>query len=231
MGKAKDILLKPIDARTANVFMRKTHYSGKVVNNSRVHIGVFYHGELEGVLQFGASIDIRRTMGLVKNTGWNEFTELNRLAFTDVLPRNSESRALSISMRLLKKHAPHLKWVLSYADATQCGDGTIYRAAGFVLTGIRKNAQMLLVDGNVIAKKTLDNPNFPKIDGRYYSRVLLDQGIAETMPGHQLRYIYFLDPLYREHLTVPEIPYSKIWKVGAGMYRGKTYDKQRADVV
>lgn len=32
-----------------------------------------------------------------------------------------------------------IEWVVSFADATQCGDGTIYRASGFLLTGIREN--------------------------------------------------------------------------------------------
>ena len=51
---------------------------------------------------------------------------------------------------------------------------------------------------------------------------------AEVMPGFMLRYIYFLDPSYRQRLTVPEIPYSKIWEVGAGMYKGEKCDEQRA---
>ena len=139
MGKAKNVLLKPIDAKTANAFVKRVHYSGKVVQNSQIHIGVFWYGNLEGAFQFGPSLDKRKIQGLVKDTKWNEFVELNRLAFTDVLPRNSESRAISIAMSLLRKHAPQLKWVVSFADATQCGDGTIYRASGFVLTGIKEN--------------------------------------------------------------------------------------------
>lgn len=142
MGKAKDIILRPIDSKTANGFVRQVHYSGKVVNNSQLHIGVYYHGRLEGALQFGPSLDKRKIKGLVKETGWNEFIELNRLAFTDTLPRNSESRAIAVSVRLLRKYAPHIKWVITFADATQCGDGTIYRASGFVLTGIKPNTQI-----------------------------------------------------------------------------------------
>ena len=142
MGKAKDIVLKPIDRKSADALIKRVHYSGKVVNNSQLHIGVFYNGALEGALQFGPSLDKRKVMGLVKDTKWNEFIELNRLAFTDKLPRNSESRAISIAMRLLRKYAPQVKWVISFADGTQCGDGTIYRASGFVLTGIKENNQI-----------------------------------------------------------------------------------------
>lgn len=221
MGSAKDIVLRPIPRKDADALIKRVHYSGKVVQNSRVHIGVFYQGRLEGAMQFGPSTDIRRVSALVTGTGWNEFIELNRLAFTDKLPRNSESRALSIAMRILKQHAPHLQWVISFADGTQCGDGTIYRAAGFVLTNIKKNQQILeLPDGRRTNKKTLDNPNHMAPDGRFGSAWAREQG-ARPIPGFQLRYIYFLDPTARERLTVPILPFSEIARRGAGMYKGQ----------
>lgn len=141
MATAKDIVLKPIDRKKANALVKKIHYSGKVVQNSSIHIGVFLNGKLEGAMQFGSSLDKSKIIGLVSDTNWNEFIELNRMAFSDRLPRNSESRAIAIAFKILKKKAPHLKWVISYADACQCGDGAIYRASGFVLTGIKKNTQ------------------------------------------------------------------------------------------
>lgn len=226
MPSAKDIVLRPISAKDASELVKRVHYSGKVTQNSQIHIGVFLRGKLEGAMQFGPSLDKRKTQGLVSGTGWNEFIELNRMAFTDALPRNSESRAISISMKLLKKHAPHIKWVISFADATQCGDGAIYRASGFVLTGIKKNNQILEVNGRRIAKKTLDNENYPKINGRYFSSVLLASGAAHRLDGYQLRYIYFIDKASRQRLTVPELPYSKIAEMGASMYKGE----KRADV-
>ena len=44
---------------------------------------------------------------------------------------------------------------------------------------------------------------------------------ARPIPGFQLRYIYFLDPTYRDRLTVPVLPYDEIQRRGAGMYRGE----------
>ncbi|MBF9641239.1 hypothetical protein IAI27_11165, partial [Streptococcus pseudopneumoniae] len=43
----------------------------------------------------------------------------------------------------------------------------------------------------------------------------------KPIPGYQLRYIYFLDPSAREHLTVPILPFSEIERRGAGMYKGQ----------
>lgn len=36
-----------------------------------------------------------------------------------------------------------------------------------------------------------------------------------------LRYVYFVDPKWRKRLTVPEIPFTKIDELGAGMYKGE----------
>jgi len=68
MASAKDITLKPIPASRANPLMKELHYSGKVVPNSQLHIGVFLHGKLEGAMQFGPPMDKRKVLPLVEDT-------------------------------------------------------------------------------------------------------------------------------------------------------------------
>ena len=221
MGRAKDIIIKVIPSKIANDFVKKYHYSGKVVPNSKIHFGCFLNGKLHGVLSYGASMDKRKVAQTVSETGWNEFIELNRMAFDEELPKNSESRCISVTIKMIKKKAPHIKWIVSYADAAQCGDGTIYRASGFFLIGIKKNVQMLEWKGKIIAKKTLDNKNYPMINGRYFSRHLIEKGEAIAIPGFQLKYIYFIDKEAKNNLTVPILPYNKIDEIGAGMYKGE----------
>lgn len=234
MGGAKEIVLKVIPAKIAVPFIKAYHYSGKVVNNSRLHFGVFLDDRLHGVMSYGPSLDKRKIIGLVKDTGWNEFLELNRMAFDEYLPRNSESRAISMSVKLIKKYAPHVKWIVSFADACSCGDGTIYRASNFVLTGIKKNVAIAeLPDGSRVHKMTLISvPNAPRKElgglsffdvtgGTYSFKKYLDYTGAKPLPGYQLRYIYFIDKRKRRDLTVPEIPFSRIDEIGAGMYKGE----------
>lgn len=157
MDRVKEIKIKVIPSKIANEFVKKHHYSGKVVSNSNLHFGAFLDGKLHGVMSFGPSTDKRKCQTLVRDTGWNEFIELNRMAFDNYLPRNSESRSISIALRMIKKQAPQIKWVISFADGTQCGDGTIYRASGFVLTGIKENKTILMMpDGSRIAGLNLD---------------------------------------------------------------------------
>ena len=225
MGRAKEIVMKVIPSSIANPFIKAHHYSGKVVNNSKLHFGVFLDGQLHGVMSYGPSLDKSKIIGLVEGTGWNEFLELNRMAFDSVLPRNSESRAISMSIKLLKKYAPQVKWIISFADACSCGDGTIYRASNFVLTGIKENLNLAeLPDGTRIHKMTLaSNPTTPRkeLSGTYNFNKYLDYVGAKPIPGFQLRYMYFIDPKARKRLTVPEIPFSKIDELGAGMYKGE----------
>ena len=217
---AKDIVLRPISASDARAVVQREHYSGKVVQNSQLHIGVFYGGSLEGAMQFGPSLDKRKTSGLVRGSGWHQFTELNRMAFSQKLPRNSESRALGVAFRLLAKYAPQVKWVISFADAAQCGDGTIYRASGFVLTGIKENNQVWkMPDGTTVSRTTMTKAqNILESGGANMRQVVAAGGVP--IPGYQFRYVRFLDPAWVDRLTVPVIPFDKI-PPECRMYRGK----------
>jgi hypothetical protein len=225
MATAKDLQVKPIGSADAIAFVKAHHYSGKVAQNSQLHLGVFLQDRLHGVMQFGPSLDKRKIQGLVSGTLWHEFLELNRMAFDDVLPRNSESRALSVAWRLLKKHAPQVKWVVSFADGTQCGDGTIYRAAGFVLTGLVAVHEMMRLPSGEVIHPISANTNKKLVanlgGGMLGPRRLATALNAEILSGFQLRYMYFIDPAYRARLTVPELAYSEIKARGATMYKGQ----------
>lgn len=235
MGELSDIQVRVIPAKIANPFVRRVHYSHKVATTSTLHFGAFIDGGLHGVMSFGNPMAKRTVIGLVEGTPWNGMLELNRMAFDDALPRNSESRCLSIAFRLIKKNAPHVKWILSFADATECGDGTIYRASNFVLTGIKRNTGVAkLPDGTSITQvafactKSVPRPELGgKSAADYYGtgnpsfkQYLRDVG-GTINEGYQMRYIYFIDKRWRKRLTVPEIPYSRIAEMGASMYKGQ----------
>jgi len=216
MGRAKEIIVKVIPSSIANVFVKKNHYSGKVVPNSTLHFGCFLDGDLHGVMSYGNPMDKRKVLPMVTNTNWNEMLELNRMAFDDYLPKYSESRCIAISIKLIKKNAPHIKWILSFSDGTQCGDGTIYRASGFQLCGIKENKTILNWNGVIIADKTLNNANYKNM-GMSAGKAKKDG--AKPLDGYQLRYIYLIDKTCQ--ITLPILPFSKIDEMGAGMYKGE----------
>lgn len=210
MGRAKDIELKVVPAQIANRFIRTHHYSRKVVPNSTLHFGAFLDRNLHGVMSYGPSINKRGTRNLVRGTGWNEFVELNRMAFDSYLPKNSESRCIAISLRLIRKHAPHIRWVISFADATQCGDGAIYRAAGFNLVGIAENTAL---------RRNPETGEVMHVIQAHHKKLGRGFNNWQPIPGYQLKYVFLLDKACE--LTVPVIPYERIDQLGIGMYRGQ----------
>jgi len=236
IGTAKDIEVKSISRGDAERIVKACHYSGKTAFGSFLHLGVFLGGKCGGVMQFGPPVDKRKILPLVEGTGWNGFLELNRMAFADWLPRNSESRALSVAMRIIRKSYPHIEWIVSFADATQCGDGTIYRASGFVLTQIKENRSMWrTASGEVVAdfvSRQLQGENTRKRIGfrigESWSDFVRRTG-ATRLAGFQLRYLYFLNPDARKRMTVPSIPFDEINRRGAAMYRGKTVLRAGSD--
>jgi len=210
MGRAKEILVKVIPSKVANEFVKKTHYSGKVVPNSTLHFGCFLDNKLHGVMSYGNCINKKGTINLVKNTGWNEFIELNRMAFDDYLPKYSESRCIAISIRLIKKNAPQIKWIISFADGTQCGDGTIYRASGFKLVGIVDNTALRMNPETGEAMHVIQAHHL-KMSSEFRN--------WKPFKGKQLKYIYLIDKSMQ--ITKEVLPFSEIDKQGAGMYKGE----------
>ena len=160
----------------------------------------------------------------------------NLLTQSDVitlhLPLNEQTKNIinSDMVKLIKKNAPHIKWILSFADGTQCGDGTIYRASGFILTNIKKNNTIwkspegkvktdislrLNLKSNVKKDDLLEN-----YKGGSSMKMFKDAG-WKPIEGYQLRYVYFIDKNKIKDLTVEPIPFYKIKEMGASMYKGK----------
>lgn len=235
MHTARDIEVKPINSAAAEQCVKRWHYSGRVVQNSQVHLGAVVGGRLLGVMSFGPPLDRRKVLGLVRDTAWDGMMELNRMAFSDELPRNSESRCLAVACRILSARYPALEWLLSFADGVQCGDGTIYRAAGWLLTNIGESSQILEApDGRRFSRLAVTeagsarrresliaaNALTPSSLAGSSLKPLLDGGF-KIVPGFMLRYVKPLRPGVAERLTVQVLPYSEIDRRGASMYRSQ----------
>lgn len=222
---AKEILLKVIDSKTANTFVKKHHYSWKVVNNSQLHFWVFYKWILWGVMSYWPSTDKSKLIWLVEWTGWNEFIELNRMAFSDLLPKYSESRAIAISIKMLKKQAPQIKWIISFADWCQCWDWTIYRASGFELTSIKENNRLIkFKDWYITHWLNLCHRWSPIISVKYNPKNLTENQLYkrwdfEYIKWFMLRYIKHIKPNLKRNYKL--LDYSEIEKVWAKMYLWK----------
>ena len=114
----------------------KYHYSHKIVQNSYLHLGVFFKKELMGVLSFGYALN-PSSIGrkVFPGLGNNEYMELNRMWLDDALPKCVASCVFSYCIKVIKKLYPAVKIIQSFADARCHKNGLVYMACNFVYYG------------------------------------------------------------------------------------------------
>jgi hypothetical protein len=156
---------------------------------------------------------------IVEGTTAQSYIEVNRMAMSDALPRNSESRALSVLWRIIARERPAVEWVVSYSDATQCGDGAIYRAAGMLLIGCRRNSTLWRTpSGDIISNVGITSTtSLMERWGR--GRAEWRANGLSCLPGYQLCYARFMSDGARKRLLRPVLSYDSI-PADARMVRG-----------
>lgn len=140
---------KKIEASIARDIVKKYHYSGKVVNNSRLHLGIYEktNNELSGVLSYGYPMNPNGTpQKIVLNSNKTEMYELNRMAMFDTAPKLSESQALSLSIKWIKQNETNIKWLLSFSDGKEGNVGIIYQATNWKYLGYRLSSSFYQLD-------------------------------------------------------------------------------------
>ena len=126
--------LREIDRKRAMQCYDRWHYLGSVGFISTYDLGVFKGGELYGCISMG-SPSAKVMKGLYTPDTQDGWWEIKRLALSDDLPKNSESRVIAIAIRLIRK-ARNVKGIITYADDGVGHVGTIYKATGFRYMGL-----------------------------------------------------------------------------------------------
>lgn len=181
------------------------HYSGRVVNNSYLHLGVYLAGERVGVMQFGYALNPRQVGHIVADTQVGQYLELNRMWLHDKAPRNSESRAIAFAVRFIRRAMPMVAWIQSYADERCGGLGVVYQAANFLYCGSHTTAFYEL-DGEYYHTMLLTAHKKGGGRGRHL-RANLDRATKHSL--RQFRYVYFVKKGWKSRLRLPVLPYPK----------------------
>ncbi len=149
----KNYIVKEIDATVAREVIKTFHYSKKIVKNSVLHLGVFSKetSKLVGALQYGYPMKADETPNVFV-TGSTRFDmlELNRMAMFDNAPKLSESQALSLSIKYIKRFRPEVRWLLSFSDGKEGNVGIIYQATNWTYLGYTASQSFYILDGEII---------------------------------------------------------------------------------
>ena len=128
------LILKEIDNNLARYCYKKWHYLKAQKFISTINFGVFTNGNLWGCISYGAP-NAKVLKGYWTPSTQEGWFEIKRFAVSDFLPKNSESRIIAISIKLLKKIFS-IKGIVTYADNDYGHIGTIYKASGFKYLGL-----------------------------------------------------------------------------------------------
>jgi hypothetical protein len=201
--------VKEIERKLANDLIVKNHYSKKFYNATYIHLGVFICGELLGVLQYGYAMNPASCGSVVEGTQMDEYLELNRMWLDDRAERNSETKAISYSLRYIRSKFPKIKWIQSFADE-RCGRfGIVYQAASFSYYGEHTSIFWSL-DGEIFHNSIMTSE---KAGPRGY-KLLNDPKNKDRVEKHtlrQFRYIKFIDKRWKKRCLLKERPYPKYY--------------------
>ena len=182
----------------------RNHYLGTVPGGTQHCFGVFLHKRLEGAVALGAGPFNGHK--IVRGASQDDCSCLTRLYMSNRLPKNSESRVLGIVSRLLRKNTK-IKFLVSYADPAQGHRGTVYQAAGWTYLGLSSAMPLYSVNGGSPEHSRSLSHRIGTHSVPYMRSRGLHVKVVRQQRKH--RYALFLDPSWRDRLTVQPQPYPK----------------------
>ena len=208
LGFGEDhFFVKEIDRIKANEVIIKNHYSKKVYTATYIHLGLFIEGEMMGVLQYGYAMNPASCGSVVKGTEKDQYLELNRMWISDNAGEYPESRAISLSIKYIKRKYPKIKWIQSFADERCGGFGIVYQACSFSYYG-EHTSSFWELDGETFHNSIMTSE---KAGPKGY-KLLNDPKNKDRIVKHtlrQFRYIKFIDNKWKKRCLHEEMQYPK----------------------
>ena len=196
--------VQPIPLLAARKLIERNHYFHSLPGGTHLTFGVFSEGSLVGALMLG--VGPFNSPSLVKGANAGDCLTLTRLWLADELHPNSESRVLGVLVRALRRDT-QVKFLLTYADMAQGHLGTIYQATNWTYTGLSDAMPLYDVgDGRLRHSRSLSHA-YGTHSLRHFANHGVEVKVVNQTRKH--RYLYFLDPTWRERLLPPVIPYPK----------------------
>ena len=197
-----EFYIKEIHRNLANDIIVQNHYSKKYFNNSYIHLGVFNAQEIIGVLQYGHLLNNDSIKNIVNGAQKGEAIELNRMWIADNVGEYPESRAISYSLKYIRRKYPKIKWIQSFADERCGGFGMVYQACSFDYYG--EHLSTFYTDGDKFYHNIQVTASREKAGTQVQNKDEL-----EKIKLRQFRYIKFLDQREKKKCLLKQEQYPK----------------------
>jgi hypothetical protein len=180
------------------------HYSRVIPKSKLVKIGAWEDEAFIGAVVFGvgATRQLMQPYGLRPEQG----CELVRVALRE--HSAPVSRIVAIALKMLARHQPGLRLVVSFADPEQGHAGSIYQAMNWTYAGTSTSSEEYIVRGKRWHGRSLRHGKPPHLTTKQYA-AKLDPAFKVVMGSSKHRYLYPLDDDMRERIKPLAKPYPK----------------------
>jgi hypothetical protein len=148
----KGLVLVQCGRREVAWFVKKYHYSGKIVQGTKFNFKVLKDGKMSGAIQIGHG---QNPACNVENLPTPKY-EFDRMVLLDELPKFSESILIGALLSILPKMI-NIKSLVTYADGSVGNSGTIYKATNAKYLGSHDSGFFILPSGERIHPVALWN--------------------------------------------------------------------------
>jgi len=186
------------------------HYAHRIPSVSYA-FGLFVNQDLAGIVTYGVPPSNPLRRGICGDAYKSRVLELNRLCINEGAPKNSASRLVGGSLRLLPRPAI----VISFADTAQGHIGYVYQASNFLYTGLSAKRTNWTIRGreHLHGVSVADISRGQSNRAAYMRDRFGDDFYLEPRPRKH-RYVYFLGSRsevrkMRASLRYPVCPYPK----------------------
>ena len=179
-------------------------YGFSVFNNKKEWCGVILYGT-------GANNNIGKEFNLEQG----KVIELVRMALNG--KQESTSKALSVSLKLIKKYIPLCELVISYADLDQKHIGTIYQATNWNYIGVsmkdKHDSSWIInskrIHGRVISEWIKKAGGLKGLSRKEFLIKNYDNNAQPYITGGKIKYVYCLNKKLNQYINKIKKEYIK----------------------
>jgi hypothetical protein len=142
-GKVKDMVVKQVTAKYARPYIAYNHYTKTFPDSTKYTFAGYINGKIAGIITYGMGVGKNQYLSLLSDLENGEYLELTRLWSPDGFPKNTETKLISQSIKMLP---PEVRLVMSFADGSRGHVGTIYQASNFYFCGMSGGGRMMVTE-------------------------------------------------------------------------------------
>jgi hypothetical protein len=212
--RVSDMRVSPVPAGDVNEFCRRWHYTNGG-GSTLWNYGLWDGDTLVGVVSYNLPT-MPACSAFFGKEHWEWVVHMGRLVCADDAPRNSESRLIAGSLRLLKRDRPVARACVTYAAVSVGHIGYVYQATNALYLGTTQPDRYLIDD-----KGRRRSPRSrPEGSGTNEADQYRNMGWTVHREPGKHRYLYLLGNKTErkealELLRFDVLPYPKAEKAGA----------------